>query len=127
MIPTFPPDATIPSIHLACLRVGRLNSFKSSVREIYGINGSIHNSFGYKANSFIERALAGTMDPTELIGRHTMFPLVASALTPQAVQRWSHALATGDSRTHQRYISPRGQEVKIGDALRQCPSRATRK
>lgn len=121
MIPTFPQDATIASIHLACLRAGLSQSLKASVREVYGINSSIHNSFGYKANSFIERILTGTIDQAELINQHTMFPLVASALTPQTRERWRQALVVGDARTPYRYMAQRYHEIKKCDALRQCP------
>lgn len=120
MIPTFPVDATIASIHLACLRIGRHQSLKSSIREVYGPNGCIHNSFGSRGNIFIERILAGTVDHTELIDRHTMFPMVASVLTQHAAERWRLALISGDSPSHRRYMIAMHHEMKKCDALRQC-------
>lgn len=121
MIPTFPSDATISSIHLAFLRAGNGQSLKSSVREVYGLNGSIHNCFGYKANSLIGRTLAGAIDPKELIDRHSMFPLVACIVTPHISERWRHVLATGNADELRRFLAPSQHGIKKRDVLRQCP------
>lgn len=98
MIPAFPSDATIASIHMACIRVGRLPNVMSSVREIYGLSGmsgTISNGLGYKAAAFVEQALASTIEPSELIRRHSMFPLLSSVVTKEAADSWCQDLASG--------------------------------
>lgn len=123
MIPTFPPDATIASIHMACIRVGRLPNVMPSVREIYGISGmsgTISHGLGYKAAAFVERALASTIEPSELIRRHSMFPFLSSVMTKEAADRWCQDLASG-AYSYQQHPPATRPCTKVMTSLRQCP------
>lgn len=121
MIPTFPPDATIASIHLACFRSGIHQSLKSSARAVYGGIGNIHNNLGFKANAFVSLILKDKINQAELIDRHSMFPLISSILPPSSSNRLQLALAEGDTRAYTRCLALYRSGIKIPDALRLCP------
>jgi hypothetical protein len=122
MIPSFPADATIASIHLACFRTGQHASVNAAIRATYGLKVHIHNQFGFKASSFVERVLHGSMDASELMTRHSMFPLVASIVTSQTADRWRKALAIGDVSAHVQCRAQHAHGIKNTIVLRQCPS-----
>jgi len=122
MIPTFPSDATILSIHLACLRVGRCSSPQSSSNDFYGVSVNIDNQFGYRAKEFVERALAGTVPPATLIERHSMFSFFSGFLTSDVTNRWSAALVNGHPDAYRRFNSVTRDSVRRSQLLRQCPA-----
>ena len=122
MIPSFPSDATIPSIHLACFRTGQHSSLKSSIRDTYGQQGHIHNQLGFRASSFNDRVLHGAMDVAELMDRHSMFSLISSIVNPTTAVRLREALALGDVKTYMRCRALHDHGIKKITVLRQCPS-----
>ncbi len=120
MIPTFPCDATILSIHLACLRVGRCYSLQSSSNDFYGAKVNLDNQFGYRANEFVERALDGTVPPEALIERHSMFPFISGFLTSDVTKRWCAALVSGHPDAYRRFNSVTRDGIRRSQGLRQC-------
>lgn len=120
MIPAFPPDATIFSIHLAWLRVGRSSGLYKSSTDFYGTRVAFQNRFGYMAKKFVDRALAGTIQTDELIKRHSMFSFMAAFLTYDAAHRWSEALASGHPDAYRRFSVISQNVSRSTQGLRQC-------
>lgn len=124
MIPAFPADATIMSIHLACVRAGVDASIQSSARKIYRspASWSISNRYGYQAENFVSIILRETVSAEQLIERHSLFPFVSSLLTSDMIARWRTAIVRGHNdvlRPSHFSIAMRG--IKSSHALRQCP------
>lgn len=120
MISAFPSDATILSIHLASLRVGRSSSLQTSPINFYGTRVIFENRFGYMAKEFVDRALAGAIQLDELIKRHSMFPFFAAFLTHDASTRWLAALASGHPDAYQKFSAVTHHEFRPTHGLRQC-------
>ncbi|GEM_PF-3204564 len=116
MIPAFPVDATIMSIHLACLHVGRSATLGN------GQPRTINNRYGHKAQVFVTEVLNGTMSAENLIERHSLFPYFSSLLTPEATNRWRDALIAGDKGAFHHYLPGMTRVFGFGYALRQCVS-----
>ncbi len=121
MIPSFPPDATILSIHLACLRAGREANLSRSVQTFYqGPLRNINNRFGYKTKTFAKFALDSRVSGEDLLNSHSMFPLVSSMFTEGVTSRWREALDAG----HPEALSRFAPHSRLGfkSALRLCPA-----
>lgn len=121
MIPSFPPGATIHSLHLACLPLGPTSSRKASTAAFYGRNVDIQNRFGHLAKEFAELALDGTISAAELIQQHTAFPIYASILAHKTAHRWADALAKGESGSWSRLFPTRRDGELFATPPRLCP------
>lgn len=120
MIPTFPKDATIASIELACLRVGRLPQVTPAIRSMAGGAGSLQSRFGYRAAALSRDVLDGTTTPEEILQRHSLFPLVAALASNKVAPRWRDAIANGQESARLRYLPVLQQWVKQSRRLRLC-------
>lgn len=121
MIPDFPPGATIHSLHLASLRLGRTSSRTASTAAFYGRNVDVHNRFGHLAKEFAELALDGTISAAELIQHHTAFPIYASILGQGTAGRWAEALTKGDSGSWNRFFPTKRDGELFSASPRLCP------
>jgi hypothetical protein len=120
MIPTFPPDATIMSIHLACLRVGRAASIRRSLQTFYLGPMELNNRFGHRAGAFVQGALNDNITAERLIDQHSAFPYFASLVTEDVATRWRAALIEGHPDAFRRYLPATRHGLRFANALRHC-------
>lgn len=121
MIPAFPSDATIMSIHLACLRVGRAASLSTSFKSFYQGPSYVNNRFGQRANAFALGALDGCISPESLVDQHSAFPYFASQLIESVAARWRRALIEGHPDAFLRYLPATKHGLRSTHPLRHCP------
>ena len=121
MIPTFPPDATIMSIHLACLRVGMAASVRRSLQSFYLGPMELNNRFGHRAGAFVQGALNDHITAERLIDQHSAFPYFASLVTDEVATRWRAALIEGHPDAFRRYLPATRHGLRSIHALRHCP------
>ncbi|TAK89405.1 MAG: hypothetical protein EPO09_17390 [Aquabacterium sp.] len=122
MIPTFPKDATIASIELACWRASRIPDVTPAIRSMAGGAGSLQSRFGYRAATLSRTVLNGTTSPETILEKHSMFPLIAALASTQVVPLWRNAIANGNDAARLRYLPVLHQWVKPSRRLRLCRS-----
>lgn len=122
MIPSFPSGATIGSIHVAAVDLGRFASFAASVPQIYGIRTDVANRFGLLADAFAANVLDGVLSGSELIERHTAFPVFASLLTPESKTLWKAAQLEGDTTVWPKYFPVNPHGMAYAEHPRMCPA-----
>ena len=121
MIPSFPSGATILSLHLASLQLGRAASRTAATEAFYGRNVEVHNRFGHLAKEFAEFALGGTISAADLIQHHTAFPIYASILADETARGWAAALAKGESGSWSRLFPTKRDGELFVASPRLCP------
>ena len=122
MIPSFPDGATIASIHTALVALGRFKSLDSSRATIYGIRVVPENKFGLLAELFAQNALDGALTGSDLIERHTAFPIYASLLADESKRLWKAAQLEGRPGAWARYFPAIVHGDVFAGAPRCCPA-----
>ncbi len=80
MIPTFPDDATIASIHLACVHAGRSPSVRSLSKSAHSSGTPLReNLFGFNATKFARILLGNEIYAKDLMLKHSLLPWALDA------------------------------------------------
>lgn len=122
MIPAFPVGATIGSLHVAAVTIGRFASLSHSIPEIYGIRTDVANKFGLLADAFASSVLDGSVTGVDLIRRHTAFPIYTSLLVRESTERWLQAQLSGEPNAWSRYFPGRVHGEVLAEHPRLCPA-----
>lgn len=115
VIPTFPSDATVPSIYLACLRTGQVPGDRLPRS---WTTGRDRTRLGFDSELTASTALGNSICAEVLLQRHSLFPLIGSFLRPAEAARHKATLTNGSFNSNALPFSL--QELARQRELRHC-------
>jgi hypothetical protein len=97
VIPSFPTGATLYSLYAAAARSGRFATIRSACRAVAGPapTSTHHLQLGFRSGDFCRVVLDDAITPSELLHRHTLFPLLSSIFGNETKNKWRQNLVFG--------------------------------
>lgn len=127
MIPSFPTGATLPSMYAAAARSGRFANFSSACRAVTGPSppSAYHLHVGFRSGDFCRVVLDDAITASELLHRHTLFPLLSRIFGDEARSKWLGNLIFGSPALQTAFARIFACQYLISKNWRICPECAT--
>lgn len=121
MIPTFPDDATIASIHLACVHAGRSPSVRSLSKSAHSSGTPLReNLFGFNATKFAHILLGNEIYAKDLMLKHSLLPWALDGASDFGKSSYAR-IAAGNHPTLTSIRSAH-RDIKFSSSSRICRS-----
>lgn len=121
MIPMFPDDATIASIHLACVHAGRSPSVRALSKSAHSSGTPIKESlFGFNATKFARILLGNEIYAKDLMLKHSLLPWALDVTSDFGKSSYAR-IAAGNLPTLTS-IKSAHRDIKFSSSSRICRS-----
>ncbi|MDR6155520.1 hypothetical protein QF021_003609 [Acidovorax delafieldii] len=114
-------------MYAAAARSGRFANFNSACRAVTGLSppSAYHLHTGFRSEDFCRVVLDDAITASELLHRHTLFPLLSRILGDEAKKKWHRNLIFGSPAIQKGFARIFACQYLISKEWRICPECAT--